>query len=66
MGQIILRGKPEHTIDLLKALPLLHFIRGDCIPNEQRVIPPSSIMWFDRDIHMGTVRGTMSREKKSV
>ena len=66
MDQIILQSKPEWTIDLLKALPLLHFVRGDCIPNEQLVVQPSKIEWLDRNIKLGTVRSTMLYKKRSV
>ena len=66
MGQIISQRKPESTVHLLKALPLLHFMRGDCTANEQRVVQSSKIEWLDRDIHMGTVRTTMSDVKRSV
>ena len=59
MNVIILQRKPEFTILLLKALPLLHILRGDCSPNEQRVVQPSNIVWFDRDIRLGIVRQTM-------
>ena len=63
MDQIISRSKP---IDLLKALPLLHFIRGDCIPNEQLVVQPSKIEWLDDDIQLGSVRSTMLYVKRLV
>ena len=66
MDQIISRRKSEYTIDLLKTFPLLHFIRGDCIPNEQLVVQPSKIEWLDGDIQLGTVRSTMLFVRGSV
>ena len=68
MDQIILFlwRKPEVTIHLLKALPLLHFVRGDCTPNEQRVIQPYKIEWLDPKIKLGTVRSTMLYKQRSV
>ena len=66
MDQIISRRKSEYTIDLLKALPLLHFIRGDCFPNEQLVVQPSKIEWLDGDIQLGTVRSIMLFVRGSV
>ena len=65
MDQIISGCKPEFTVHLLKALPLLHFIRGDCTPNEQLVVQPSKIEWLDRGIQLGTVRSTMLYGKRS-
>ena len=66
MDKVISQHKPESTVHLLKALPLLHFIRGDCIPNEQRVVQSPKIVWLDHDIQLGTVRSTMLFVKRYV
>ena len=68
MNKIIsmLPDKQEFTIHLLNALPLLHFLRGNCSPHEQRVVQPSEIGWFDHDINLGTVRSSVMLGKGSV
>ena len=66
MNQIISQRNREFTIHLLKAIPLLHFLRGDCTPHEQRVVQPSKIKWLDPDIHLGTVHSETFYEKMSV
>ena len=63
MNQIIRQRKREFTVHLLKALPLLHFLRGDCSPRGQCVVQP---VWLDPDIHLGTVRYEMLYEKESA
>ena len=47
--------KEDHVIHLLKAFPLLHFLRGDCVPKERTTLRPSAIKWTDLT---GPLRGT--------
>lgn len=66
INQIVSQRKSEFTILLLKALPFLHFMRGDCTPNEQRVVKPSKVEWLDRHIQLQTVHFTMLYEKSGL
>ena len=47
LNQTILNIKEEYVIHLLKAYPLLHLLRGDCVPNEQTIFRPSAIKWTE-------------------
>lgn len=50
----IIRQREVHIINLLKALPLLHLLRGDCTPHEHRVVHPAAIVWTDSDVDLKT------------
>ena len=56
----------SHTIHLLKALPLLHLLRGDCTPFQEYVVHPSVIMWNDTYIDFTTTQQVVSSKKGSV
>ena len=56
----------SHTVHLLKALPLLHLLRGDCAPHEQCVIRPSVIDWKDPAIDLRATQRIMTYKKGSV
>ena len=64
VNRIIGLRNAVHTLHLLKVLPLLHFLRGDCDRYEQLVIPPADIKWTDPTIKLGTMKHTMHSEKK--
>ena len=56
----------SHTIHLLRALPLLHLLRGDCTPFQQCVVRPSDISWNDHSIDFITTQQVMSSNTSSV
>lgn len=56
VNRVIGIDQEEHAIHLLKALPLLHLLRGDCKPRQQIVIRPSTIEWTDTDIKLGSIK----------
>ena len=56
----------SHTVHLLKALPLLHLLRGDCVPHEQYVVRPSVIDWEDPVIDLKSTQQMMTYKKGSV
>lgn len=63
--KLVINLKEEsHTLHLLKALPLLHLLRGDCTPFQQRVVRPSAIRWDDPCIDLTTTQQVMSSCKK--
>ena len=66
MKRAIQRYKEELTIHLLKALPLLHFLRGDCVPYQQLVVQPTKIKWGDPELQLATVQHLMYYKKGSA
>ena len=64
MNRITDRHNNVHTLHLLKVLPLLHFLRGDCGHYEQLVLPPADIEWTDPEVKLGTIKSTMHSEAK--
>ena len=58
--------KVDYTIHLLKALPLLHLLRGDCGPHERIIVRPSAIKWMDPVIDLQPVRYRMEQRKGCV
>lgn len=66
MNQVIRRRQAQHTINILKALPLLHLLRGDCIAHKQCVVHPSAIVWTDRWVDLQTINHLMYFREGSV
>ena len=66
MNQIIYLRDVVHTLDLLKALPLLHFLRGDCDRYEQLVLPPADVIkWMeDPTLKLAIMKSTIHSETK--
>ena len=65
MNRIIHRHNVVHTLHLLKALPLLHFLRGDCGHFEKLVLSPADVSkWTDPAIKLGTIKNTICSEAK--
>ena len=65
MNRIIDRQNDVHTPHLLKALPLLHFVREDCGRNEQLVLLPADIIkWKDPTIKLATMKYTIRSKTK--
>ena len=64
---VISQKQKSHTIHLLKALPLLHLLRGDCTPFQQCVVQMSATRWNDpSSIDFTTTQQVMSSEKGSA
>ena len=59
-------SKTDCTVHLLKALPLVHLLRGDCGPCEQIVVRPSAIEWTTPGVKLGTIRNKMDFKKGCV
>ena len=53
------KGKDHHTIHLLNALPLIHFLRKDLVPNESRVLSLKWTAWEDPYLNFEIVHKTM-------
>ena len=66
MNHIIRRHQESHTIHILKALPLLHLLRGDCVAHKQCVVHPSAIVWRDPDVDLQTTNHLMYYKEGSV
>ena len=56
----------SHTVHLLKALPLLHLLHGDCAPHEQCVVRHAAIDWKDPAIDLRETQQIMTHKKGSV
>ena len=63
---VIALKNESHTIHLLRALPLLHLLRGDCTPFQHCVVRPSAIIWNDPSIDFTTTQQVISSNKGSV
>ena len=63
---VIGQKQESHTIHLLRALPLFHLLRGDCIPFQHYVVRPSDIIWNDPYIDFTATQQVMSSKKSSV
>ena len=57
------RKLPRHTIHLLKALPLIHFIREDSIPNDAGLLKLHKVVFDDPYLPFGTIHNTMDHSK---
>ena len=66
INRVMVRQDESHTVHLLKALPLLHLLRGDCVPHEQCVVQPSAIDWRDPTIDLRATQQMMTYKKGSV
>ena len=64
MNRIICLRNGVDTLHLLKAFPLLHFLRGNCDRYEKLVLPPADIKWTDPAVKLGTMKHTMHLETK--
>lgn len=51
LKSIITKRKANSVMDILRALPLYHFLKGDSIPNEP-VFTPNKIVWGDHVLSM--------------
>ena len=56
----------SHTVHLLRGLPLLHLLRGDCAPHEQCVVCHFAIDWKDPAIDLRETQQIMTHKKGSV
>ena len=54
--------KPEITILILRALPLLHFLQGDSRPYGILNISTRHIKWGEPSLGITTLRNTMERK----
>ena len=61
-----LRCNEDFTFHLLKALPLLHFLRNDCVPFEPLVVQPTLIGWTDATLNLDTIRYAMYYKRGSA
>ena len=66
INRIMVQQNESHTVHLLKALPLLHLLRGDCAPHEHYVVQPSAIKWKDPAIDLRATQQMMTYKKGSV
>ena len=66
MNHVIRRRQASHTIHVLKALPLLHLLRGDCTVHKQCAVHPSAIVWTDPDVDLQTTNHLMYFNRGSV
>lgn len=57
------RKVARHTIHLLRALPLIHFIREDSIPNVAQLLRLPQVVFNDLHLNFGTVYNTMDHSK---
>ena len=53
------QSKDNHTIHLLRALPLIHFLRKDSVPNESVLIALKWTAWEDPHLNFEKVYKTM-------
>ena len=61
----ICRHNVVHTLHLLKALPLLHFLRGDYDCYGQLVFSPADIIeWTDPTLKLATIKYTICSKTK--
>ena len=66
MVQFINKCSEDFTIHLLKALPLLHFLRGDCTPYEELVCWPTDMKWREYRLDFAKIRSTIEHKKGSA
>lgn len=59
---VVKRRKHNYTIHLLQALPLIHFLRTDSVPNETAVLNLKGAMWNDRLLNFEAVHSMMDHE----
>lgn len=57
------RKKTSHTIHLLQALPLIHFLRKDSSPNETRLLAVKEAVYNDPFLHFTVIHQTMDHSK---
>ena len=57
------KKSPNHTIHLLKALPLIHFIREDSIPNDPELLHLHEVVFDDPYLPFRTIHNTMDHSK---
>lgn len=53
------RRRACHTIHLLQALPLIHFLREESIPNETRLLTLKEAVYHDPFLHFTAIHKTM-------
>ena len=58
-NSIASKSKDHHTVHLLRALPLIHFLRKDSVPNEPRALTLKWTAWEDPHLHFENVYRTM-------
>ena len=61
-SSIASKGKGHHTIHLLRALPLIHFLRRDSVPNELVLLSSKWTVWEDPHLNFGEVHDTMEHK----
>ena len=66
MVQFISKCSKDFIIHLLKALPLLHFLRGDCTVYQQLVCLPTEIKWKVDGLNLDIIRSNMEHKKGSA
>ena len=66
INRIMVRQDESQTVHLLKALALLHLLRGDSGPHEKYVVRPSAIKWKDLVIDLRATQQMMTYKKGSV
>ena len=56
LKSIITERKANSVMDILRALPLYHFLKGDSTPNEPVFTPSNKIIWGDHILSMVSLR----------
>ena len=59
-----LNKRKEYFIDLMKALPLIHFVRDDRIPYEKLDVSPSKVVWGDKRLKIASVQSSMHHQTR--
>ena len=59
-----LNKRKEYFIDLMKALPLIHFVRDDRIPYEKLDVSPNKVAWGDKRLKIASVQSSMHHQTK--
>ena len=52
----IAERKANSVMEILRALPLYHFLKGDSIPSEPVFTPSNKIVWGDHVLSMTSLR----------
>ena len=59
------KKSPENILHLLKALPLVHFLRKDCTPHQKLLIQPKDINWIDQILNTEMMKITAESAEKT-
>ena len=54
-----LNRRKEYFIDLMKALPLIHFLRDNYDPHKKTEVTPSKVKWGDNSLKLSSLRDSV-------